>query len=284
MELLTGKNVVITGAGGGLGRAYAIEVARHGAAVVVNDIDVAAATAVADEIAQAGGRAIAHAGSVADWDAAGALIARAIDELGRIDGLVNNAGVTAVKHAWELDEADIRKVVDVNLLGTLFPGTHALRAMVAQGSGVIVNVVSGALIGILEHSLYGATKGGVASATYGWAMDCADRGVRVVGLSPLARTNMSLAWANRDADHMDEPQPEACAPIVAYLLSDEAAGLSGQVVRLDATGLSVMSTPEFPRARPLEERTVARIAEAFADGGLKAEATPVGLTRMELTA
>ena len=122
--------------------------------------------------------------------------------------------------------------------------------MVAQGAGTILNVTSGALLGILEHSLYGATKGAVMSLTYGWAMDAAPHGVRVNALSPLARTAMSEAWANRDAEHMDEPPPASVAPLVAYLLSDHAAGITGQVVRLDATGLSLMAPPAFPDVGP----------------------------------
>jgi NAD(P)-dependent dehydrogenase (short-subunit alcohol dehydrogenase family) len=283
--MLEGKNVIVTGAGGGLGRAYALEAARQGAVVVVNDVDEQAAAAVAREIQDAGGASLAHAGSVADWDAAGRLVDTAVAELGAIHGLVNNAGVTVVKDAWDFTEADIRKVVDVNLVGTMFCGTHALRAMVNQGGGVIVNVVSGALVGILEHSLYGATKGGVMSLTYGWAMDTANRGVRVVGLSPLARTSMSLAWANRDEDHMDEPPPETVAPLVAFLLSDheEAKALSGQIVRLDAGGLSLMASPRFPQARDAGDRSAEAIGAAFAEaGGVRDDRQRIGLTNMDL--
>ncbi|MCW2991872.1 MAG: short-chain dehydrogenase/reductase, partial [Solirubrobacterales bacterium] len=196
-------------------------------------------------------------------------------------GLVNNAGVTAVGDPWDFDEATLRRVVDVNLLGTLHCGTHALRHMVAQGGGTILNVTSGALLGILEHSLYGATKGAVVSLTYGWAMDAATHGVRVNALSPLARTAMSEAWANRDAAHMDEPPPSAVAPLVAYLLSDRAAHVSGQVVRLDAGGLSLLRPPSFPAPVPVQPRTVEEIIAAF-EGALDEDLQLVGFARMDL--
>jgi NAD(P)-dependent dehydrogenase (short-subunit alcohol dehydrogenase family) len=282
MNLLAGKRIVVTGGGQGLGRAYAMACAQEGAAVVVSDIEPQAVAAVTAEIEAAGGRALGHAGSVASWADAEALVGRCVDELGGLDGLVNNAGVTAVGDPWSFGEDDLRRVVDVNLLGTLFCGTHALRHMAGNGGGAILNVTSGALLGILEHSLYGATKGAVMSLTYGWAMDAAPHGVRVNALSPLARTAMSLAWANRDEEHMDEPPPEAIAPVVPFLLSDRAAGISGQVVRLDHRGLSLLRAPAFGDPVPVEPRTVAAVEAAF-ETQLREALEPVGFSRMDLS-
>ncbi|MFL5843501.1 MAG: SDR family NAD(P)-dependent oxidoreductase [Solirubrobacteraceae bacterium] len=282
MTLLNGKRIVVTGGARGLGRAYALSCAQEGGSVMVNDLDQVAVDAVVEEIRAAGGTAAGHAGSVAAWADAGALIDGCVEAFGGIDGLVNNAGITAVGEPWEFGEEDLRRVVDVNLLGTLNCGTHALRAMVAQGSGTILNVTSGALLGIREHSLYGATKGAVMSLTYGWALDAAPHGVRVNALSPLARTKMSEAWANRDAAHMDEPPPEAVAPVVAYLLSDRAAAISGQVIRLDAGGLSLMTPPAFPASVPVEPRTVDEVARVFGEQ-LRAALEPVGFGRADLS-
>lgn len=281
MSLLAGKRIVVTGSGQGLGRAYAMACAQEGASVLVNDLDGAAVAAVVAEIESGGGRALGHTGSVASWEDAGALVDGCVTAWGGIDGLVNNAGVTAVGDPWSFDEQTLRRVVEVNLLGTLHCGTHALRHMTAAGAGTILNVTSGALLGILEHSLYGATKGAVMSLTYGWAMDAAARGVRVNALSPLARTAMSEAWANRDAAHMDEPPPSAVAPVVVYLLSDRAARISGQVVRLDAAGLSLLRAPAFGAATAVEPRTVAEVVRAF-EGPLNDEIQPVGFSKTDL--
>src|SRR4051794_7923379 len=149
MGLLAGKQIVVTGAGGGLGRAYALAAAAEGAGVVVNDVDGAAAAAVAQEIADANGQAVVHAGSLAGGPAAGAAIASCIDGFGRIDGLINNAGISRVGAPWEEDSGErARAIVETNLLGTMYCGMHALRAMVAQRSGAILNVTSGALLGL----------------------------------------------------------------------------------------------------------------------------------------
>ena len=148
MGLLDGKAVIVTGAGRGLGRAFALDAAAEGASVVVNDIDTEAAEKVAAEIAGDGGRAVSCAGSVANWDQADDLVQTCLKEYGALDGLVNNAGVLALRPAWDETEDSIRRVVEVNLLGALFVGTHAVRAMVDQGSGSIVNITSSAQLGL----------------------------------------------------------------------------------------------------------------------------------------
>ena len=105
-----------------------------------------------------------------------------------------------------MEEAPLRTLVDVNLLGAMFCGVQAMSAMIAQGSGgVILNATSGSFIGILDHSAYGATKAALTALTYGWALDLHPHGIRVNAISPLARTPMSAVWEKRDAAHMDEP-------------------------------------------------------------------------------
>jgi NAD(P)-dependent dehydrogenase (short-subunit alcohol dehydrogenase family) len=235
--VLTGKAVVITGAGGGLGRAYALHAAASGARVVVNDVDGGLAEAVVAEIDGGGGEATVSTHSVATADQAWALIELCVGRFGAIDGLVNNAGVIDVGPAWEATPEVIRRLVEVNVLGVLYCGTAALERMRAQGSGVIVNVTSGAHLGMAQRSVYGATKGAVASVTYSWALEMAPHGVSVIALSPLADTRMSVG-PNLQA-------PERVAPIVSHLLSGRARGLSGQVVRFDGSHVSLMSRSRF---------------------------------------
>lgn len=279
MSTLNGKVVIITGAGGGLGRAYALAVAAAGARVVVNDVDAAATSAVVGEIEAAGGTAVAHVGSVADWDAAEALVALATTSFGRLDGLVNNAGVFHAAFPWDETEAGIRRIIDVNVLGTLFCAVHAIRVMREQGSGSIVNVTSGGHVGIAEMGSYGASKGAVASMTYSWALDAEAAGIRVNAISPIARTGQSDLWDNRDAEHMDEPPPERVAPLVVYLLGDGFRHLSGQVIRLDAQGLSVLDQPWFPERKATGEQWTPESVAAAIEGELADQLRPVGLVK-----
>lgn len=265
MGMLDGKAIVITGSGRGLGRGYAIEAALAGASVVINDIDQAPADDVAAEIVSAGGRAVAHAGSVSDWDQSEALIARCVSEFGRIDGLVNNAGLAHYALPQDETPEGIRQMVDVNVVGVIVTATHAMRAMIAQGSGTIVNVTSGAHQGISTQGVYGATKGAVASATYSWAIDLAPHGIRVNAISPLAMTRM--------ADNMPAsmagvvlPDPSAIAPLMIFMLSD-GADFTGQVLRLDGTTFNVLQQPRYDADAGVtrDSWTAEQIAQAWRD-------------------
>jgi NAD(P)-dependent dehydrogenase (short-subunit alcohol dehydrogenase family) len=122
---------------------------------------------------------------VASWTEAAELIDSCVSEFGRIDGLVNNAALMWVGRPDQLTEADLRRTIEVNVLGTTFCGLHALGHMTAQGSGAIVNVTSGAHAGIPLQCAYSASKGAVASLTYAWAADVAGQGVRVNAISPM---------------------------------------------------------------------------------------------------
>ena len=251
-QSLTGKAVVITGAGRGLGAAYARHAAAAGASIVVNDIDARATTATVDEIIRAGGRAVAHTASVSDWDAAEGLIKRCVDEFGRVDGLVNNAGMFVKRDAHECGPGDVQSIVEANVLGTIFCGIHALRVMYGQGGGTIVNVTSGALLGIPGMSLYGASKGAVASLTFGWAKEASARGVRVNAVSPVASTRMSaqfgLPSGASPPDYRSGGGPRGqraddVAPVVTFLLSDLSGDLNGCILRLFDGGLSIVEPP-----------------------------------------
>lgn len=239
--ILQGKNVVITGAGDGLGRSFALEVARLGASVVVNDLVPSRAEAVVDEIVTNGGRAIAHIGSIATWNSAKSLVDLCVDRFGAIDGLVNNAGVSSKSKPWETDEGGIRHVVEVNLLGTLYCGRHALAEMVKRRSGSIVNLSSVTASGGANSAAYAATKGGILSATYSWALSTSGLGVRVNALVPSARTTMAGGPDRRPGPEWD---PDRVAPVVAYLLSDLSADVSGQALRYALGGLAIWAKPQ----------------------------------------
>ncbi|RLK09730.1 NAD(P)-dependent dehydrogenase (short-subunit alcohol dehydrogenase family) [Micromonospora sp. M71_S20] len=262
--VLAGKAVVITGAGRGLGEAYARLAAAEGASVVVNDVDTAAAASVAGAIG-----ALADDSDVATWTGAGRLIDNCRRAYGRVDGLVNNAGLFRLAGPREQDPEEFRRVLEVNLLGTAYCGLHAIRAMLEQGgAGSVVNVTSGSQSGTAALAAYGASKGGVASLTWCWAADLADTEVRVNAVSPNAHTRMADAFERhlgaRARGQNVGKSPASNAPAVVHLLSDAAAGISGRIVRVDGDELSLVQPPRTAVAVRLPEWTVAAVAEAFA--------------------
>jgi NAD(P)-dependent dehydrogenase (short-subunit alcohol dehydrogenase family) len=275
--ILDGKSVVVTGAGVGLGRAYALHAAAEGAAVVVNDVLPEAAEGTAADIVAMGGTAVATAGSVASWGDAERVIAACIENFGVIDGLVNNAGVIRVTEPWLATESDIRLVVETNVMGAVFMGVHALKLMVARGRGAIVNNTSSAQLGLPNMGVYGATKGALSSLTYSWAMDVAPHGIRVNAYSPVAAT--AMVDVSSIALH-SLPSPDDNAPVVSYLLSDRAEGVSGQVIQRRDDSLVVMSHPDLTEhsATP-SEWTAASVSQAFATN-LRAGLQPVGDPRV----
>jgi NAD(P)-dependent dehydrogenase (short-subunit alcohol dehydrogenase family) len=279
---LHGRSVVITGAGRGLGAAYAALAAREGAAVVVNDVDVEQAREVVAGIGAAGGRAVVDASDIATWDGAGALVAHCVDAFGAIDGLVNNAGIFRLAGPDDQDPDDFRAVIEVNLLGTAYCGLHAIRAMRGRG-GSVVNVTSGAHAGSADMGAYGASKGGVASLTYCWAVDLAGSGIRVNAVSPNAQTRMAEAFEKHlgeQAQRQNIGKPaEQNAPAVVYLLSDLSAAVHGQVVRIDGTELSLIRHPAVLGDGLRDPQwTVEAVAAAF-DGDLAGCLQPLGLFR-----
>jgi NAD(P)-dependent dehydrogenase (short-subunit alcohol dehydrogenase family) len=278
---LRDRAVVVTGAGRGLGEAYARLAAAHGASVVVNDVDAASAAAVVERIRGDGGRAVADGADVSTWAGAGALVAACVAEFGAIDGLVNNAAIFRLATPWEQDPEVFDQVVRTNLLGPVYCGLHALAAMAERGRGSIVNVTSGAQAGSTAMAAYGASKGGVAALTYCWAADVAGTGIRVNAVSPNAHTRMADEFERylgerARGQNVGKP-PELNAPAVVFLLSDAAAGINGQVVRVDGTELSLMSHPEVVEPAVHDPQwTVEAVAAAFA-GPLGGAVQPLGL-------
>ena len=256
-DLLADRAVVITGAGRGLGRAFARAAARAGAAVVVNDIDIGEARNVVAEIEAEGGTALASGASVADWDQAGELIAGCVGAFGRIDGLVNNAVAYAYwGPPWDEDGDQIRREVEVAVLGTLFCGVHAMRHMKPQGSGSIVNLTSRSALGVTGHSTYVTVKGATLSATLGWALELLPYGVRVNALAPGAHTRAhdlaAAAGTYRPSQAVNAVSPDVVAPVIVYLLSDLSARVTGQVVAMLGPRLGLIRHPRM--LEHMEER------------------------------
>ncbi|SMC95949.1 SDR family NAD(P)-dependent oxidoreductase [Lentzea albidocapillata] len=280
---LAGRAVVITGAGRGLGAAYALAVAAAGGVAVVNDIDGDEAERVAARIVAGGGRAVAHPADITSWDAAEELIGRCVEEFGAIDGLVNNAGVFALALPQDQQPEQTRRIIDVNLFGTVACGTHALRHMVARGRGVVLNVTSGEQMGKTASAVYGATKAAVATLTYSWAEDVREHGVRVNAVSPNAHTRMAdvyQAFRGVDGSQNAGLAPERNAPLVVYLLSDRGAAVTGQVVRLSGEELMLCTHPAI--LEPVVRRdvwTVESLAEAF-ESDLAGRQQPAGVRRV----
>ena len=273
MGVLDGKAVIVTGAGRGLGRAFALDAGAQGAAIVVNDIDADAAEKVAAEIAESGGQAVASVGSVADWERAAELVARCLKEYGAVDGLVNNAGVLNLAPPWTETEESIRRVVEVNLLGALFVGTHAVRAMITQGSGSIVNITSSAQLGLGTMGTYGATKGALASLTYSWSVDLGGYSVRVNAYAPVARTAMAEMSPVLPPDI---PDPADNAAIVTYLLSDLSDGITGQVIQRRGNRVVVLAHPRLTEhGADADDWTVEAVVDRF-EPVLRQHLEPVG--------
>lgn len=250
--ICAGRVVLVTGAGHGLGRAYALGLAAEGARVVVNDLGVGthgetgeadcAAARVVAEIRDAGGEAVADTGDVADWDAAGRMVARAVEAFGTLDAVVNNAGFVRDRMfvSGTVDEWDA--VIRVHLRGHFCVARHAVdywRGRQKAGAPVaarLINTTSGAgLQGSVGQSAYSAAKGGIAALTLVQAAELGRYGIMVNALAPSARTRMTMTGAFDMApqeDGFDAWAPENMAPLVAYLVSMTSEGVTGQVFDL----------------------------------------------------
>jgi NAD(P)-dependent dehydrogenase (short-subunit alcohol dehydrogenase family) len=241
------KSVVLTGGASGIGRASARMLAAEGAAVVIGDVDEAAA-GVAEEIREAGGRATFVPTDVRSWDDVQHLVEAAVGEHGRLDVIVNNVGVAIAGSAGEMSEEDWNRVLDVNLSGVWRGMRLAIPAMLKTGGGSIVNVSSvQSLVGFVGWSGYAASKGGINALTQQAAVEYAPQGIRVNAIIPgtiLTGMNEGILEEHPDPDALMSQwtamhpigrigRPEEVATAIVYLASDESSFVTGMLLRVD---------------------------------------------------
>ncbi len=230
-----GKVAIITGAGGGLGRSHALDLARRGALVVVNDLGgsvdgtgsgTTAAQAVVDEIAAAGGEAVANYDSVATPEGGRAIVQTALDAWGRVDIIINNAGILRDASFKNMDADKVDPVLDVHLRGAFNVTQPAWDTMREQGYGRIVNTASGAgVFGNFGQTNYGAAKMGLVGLTRVLAVEGAKSNIKANAIAPVAKTRMTEDILGPVADKL---LPEMVTPVVAFL-AHETCPVSGEV-------------------------------------------------------
>ena len=256
------KVVLVTGAGGGIGRDFALALAQEGAKVVVNDLgasiqgegqDLSRADAVVKEITDAGGVAVANGDSVADWNAANRMVAQAVETFGRIDAVINNAGILRDRFFFNMSVDEWRAVIEVHLHGAFNVSRAAATHFKAQQAGSYIHMVStSGLIGNLGQANYSAAKLGMVALSKSIAMDMAKFNVRSNCISPFAWSRM-IGSIPADTDEqkarvecLKRMETAKIAPLAVYLASDAATGVTGQVFAVRANEVFLMS-----QSRPL---------------------------------
>lgn len=262
MGILEGKVAIVTGAGHGIGRGHAMELAKQGAKVIVNDLGGSVqgegvgsdADLTVGIIQERGGEAAANYADVSDYDAVGELIQQAVDTYGRLDILVNNAGIVRDSSIVNMTIEDFDAVLNVHLRGTWIPCKHAAvhwrqvnKETGEKVNGRIINTVSGAgLVGNFGQSNYAPAKAAIASLTQTLSLELYKMGVTVNAVGPAAATRITATMPNAPAviepddiaeDEWNRMDPAVSSPLVAWLASDEADHVTGQVIRAVAENI-----------------------------------------------
>ena len=259
---LTGKVAIVTGSGRGLGLAYAQELARQGASVVVNDVDETAAAEAVDAIVGAGGTATAVVAPVGPTETAKALVDTAFDTYGRLDIVVTNAGVLRDTVLWKMSDDDFDTVIGVHLRGTFTVVREAAIRLREQGEGgriIAIGSPTGQR-GNFGQTNYAAAKAGIVGMVRTWAMELKKAGITVNAVIPVAATAMTATVpyfaAAVEADEKGEAMPAFfrhdlgfgtsadVSGLIAYLASDEASGVTGQAIGVGGDRLQLWSHPE----------------------------------------
>ena len=253
MADVDGRRIVVTGASRGLGRAFALGLAREGAQVVVNGTNADLVHGVVAEIESGGGQACACVGSVADDAVAARLVATCVEQFGGIDAVVNNAGIVRDRTLVNMTPEEFDDVIAVNLRGTWSVSRHAAKVMKEQGHGLLLQVISGsAFVGSVGQTNYAASKAGVMGMLYAWDTELARFGIRTNALWPVAETDMTQvvfdgAKRRAETNGTTAPEPRAMgfgapadiAPIVVYLCSERADHLRSQLFTFNGSKLAV---------------------------------------------
>jgi NAD(P)-dependent dehydrogenase (short-subunit alcohol dehydrogenase family) len=261
MGLLDGKVAIVTGAGHGIGRGHALELAKHGARVVVNDLGSSVsgegtshdADLTVKLVEARGGEAVANYEDVADYEGAGRLVAQAVDTWGRLDVLVNNAGIVRDGAIWNMSEADFDSVLRVHLKGTWAPSHWAARHWRERAkagetfTGRVINTTSGAgLVGNFGQTNYATAKAGLAGMTQTLSLELYKLGVTVNAIGPAGATRITATMPGAPAviepddladDEWNPMDPAVSSPVVAWLASDQSQHVTGQVIRAVAENI-----------------------------------------------
>jgi NAD(P)-dependent dehydrogenase (short-subunit alcohol dehydrogenase family) len=290
MGVLDGRVAIITGAGRGIGREHALLFAREGASVVVNDLggandgsgsDSGPARQLVEEITAAGGNAVANTDSVADWDGAAALVEQAVKEFGRLDVLVNNAGILRDAFIASLEESQWDSVISVHLKGHMAPLRHAAaywKQLAKSGQRVRASVIntasaSGTFLPNPGQANYGAAKAGIAAMTLVAALELERYGVRANAIAPVARTRLTLATPGLGAmfaapvaeGEFDAFSPTNISPLVAYLAAQRCT-LSGKLFAVQGGSISLLEGWHTVRTTETGKPwTIAEVEQALAD-------------------
>ncbi len=255
MGLLDGRVAIVTGSGRGIGREFALCFGGEGAKVVVNDVGVSLdgqgtdddpALQVCKEIEALGGAAVPNYDSVSDFDGAGRIVQSAVDAFGTVDILVNNAGIVRDKSLLKMEEADFDAVIAVHLKGTFNCTRHAAPVMKEKGYGRIVNITSSAgLRGNFGQTNYGAAKAGIMGMTFVWALELGRYGITVNAIAPSGATRMTAALFERTgAEPPPEENPALNAPLVAYVGSEQAGHVNGQILGRTEYSYTIFQQPK----------------------------------------
>lgn len=291
------KVIVVTGAGGGLGRSVALALAQEGARVVVNDLgvtlhgeqaQVSAAQQVVDEIKAQGGQAVASTGNVAVWESAQGIVQLAVDTFGRVDGVINSAGILRDTIFHKMTPEDFDSVVKVHLYGSFYMSRAAATFFRDQGQGAFVHMTStSGLIGSMGQANYAAAKMGIVGLSRSIAMDMARFGVRSNCIAPHAFSRMIESVPGLSPQEQEKylekrrqtTRPEQIAPLAAFLCSDAASGISGQIFGARGNEIYLYNQPRPVRTLHRAEGWSVESLSSTLQGAFKSSFTPLERTR-----